>query len=172
MVPVTVPRTVGKHRGILQFWIDDSINLQHMLEQKLQPTGWCPANPQYNLMNVFDLLINNTDRTQQNALFTREWMLVLIDHSRAFSTDTKQPVLLYKNPVELPPSAGEAARNARPGIARDGGRSLSAQEADRRRAEAPRSLTEPVRHAGRREEACRSLSRRRLRRSDGHIRVR
>ena len=104
MVPVTVPRTVGKHRGILQFWVDDSINLQHMLEQKLQPTGWCPANPQYNLMNVFDLLINNTDRTQQNALFTREWMLVLIDHSRAFSTDTKQPLLLYKNPVELSPS--------------------------------------------------------------------
>ena len=55
-------------------------------------------------MNVFDLLINNTDRTPENALFTREWMLVLIDHSRAFSTDTKQPLLLYKNPVQLPPS--------------------------------------------------------------------
>jgi hypothetical protein len=75
-----------------------------MLEQKLQPSGWCPANPQYNLMNVFDLLINNTDRTQQNALFTRDWMLVLIDHSRAFSTDSKEPMLLYKNPVQLPPS--------------------------------------------------------------------
>ncbi len=104
MVPVTVMRTVGKYRGILQFWIDDSINLRHMLEQKLQPSGWCPANPQYNLMNVFDLLIHNTDRTQENALFTREWMLVLIDHSRAFSTDSKEPVLLYKNPVELPPA--------------------------------------------------------------------
>ena len=102
MVPVTVPRTVGKHRGILQFWVDDSINLRHMLEQKLQPSGWCPANPQYNLMNVFDLLIHNTDRTQENAIFTRDWMLVLIDHSRAFSTDSKEPVLLYKNPVQLP----------------------------------------------------------------------
>ena len=102
MVPVTVPRTVGNHRGILQFWVDDSINLRHMLEQKLQPSGWCPANPQYNLMNVFDLLIHNTDRTQENALFTRDWMLVLIDHSRAFSTDSKETVLLYKNPVQLP----------------------------------------------------------------------
>jgi hypothetical protein len=104
MVPVAVPRTVDKHRGILQFWVEDSISLMHMLEQKLQPSGWCPANPQYNLMNVFDLLINNTDRTQQNALFTRDWMLVLIDHSRAFSTDSKEPMLLYKNPVQLPPS--------------------------------------------------------------------
>ena len=52
----------------------------------------------------FDILIHNTDRTQQNALFTREWMLVLIDHTRAFETTQKPPTLLYQNPVELPPS--------------------------------------------------------------------
>ncbi len=102
MVPVTLPRKVGDHQGILQFWVDNSINLRQMLEKKLQPSGWCPTNPQYNLMNVFDLLINNTDRTQQNALFTRDWMLVLIDHSRSFSTGSKEPTLLYQNPVELP----------------------------------------------------------------------
>ena len=104
MVPVAVPRTVGKQRGILQFWVDDSINLRQMIEQKLQPSGWCPTNPQYNLMNVFDLLIHNSDRTQENALFTRDWMLILIDHTRAFGTDSKEPVLLYKNPVQLPPA--------------------------------------------------------------------
>jgi hypothetical protein len=104
MVPVTVPRTIGKHRGILQFWIDESINLRQMLEQKLQPTGWCDAAPQYNLMNVFDVLIHNTDRTQENALFTKDWMLVLIDHSRAFPTHSKMPVLLYKGGVQVPPA--------------------------------------------------------------------
>ncbi len=102
MVPVAVERTIGKRHGVLQFWIDGSMNLRQMLEQKLAPDGWCPANPQYNLMNVFDLLINNGDRTQENALFTREWMLVLIDHTRAFGMDSTEPVLLYKNPVELP----------------------------------------------------------------------
>jgi hypothetical protein len=104
MVPVTVERTVGKHRGVLQFWIDNAVTLKKMLDEKLQPDGWCPTFPQYNLMNVFDILIHNTDRTQQNALFTRDWMLILIDHTRAFETTLKPPTLLYQNPIELPAS--------------------------------------------------------------------
>jgi hypothetical protein len=107
MVPVTVPRTVGGRRGIVQFWIDDSINLRAMVERKLQPDGWCDAEPQYNLMNVFDVLIHNTDRTQENALFTRDWMLVLIDHSLAFRTHQKRPRLLYLGELQLPPALAE-----------------------------------------------------------------
>jgi len=78
-----------------------------MLEDKLQPDGWCATNPQYNLMNIFDVLVHNTDRTQQNGLFTRDWMLILIDHTRAFETELKPPTLLYKNPIELPPSLAQ-----------------------------------------------------------------
>ncbi len=107
MVPVTVPRTINGRRGVLQFWIDGSINLRNMLEQGLQPSGWCDAAPQYNLMNVFDVLIHNSDRTQENALFTKDWMLVLIDHTRAFRTYTKNPVLLYRGETRLPPALAE-----------------------------------------------------------------
>lgn len=107
MVPVTVPRTVGGRRGIVQFWVDDSINLRTMLERKLQPDGWCDAEPQYNLMNVFDVLIHNTDRTQENALFSRDWTLVLIDHSLAFRTHQKRPRLLYLGELQLPPALAE-----------------------------------------------------------------
>ena len=107
MIPVTVPRTIGGRKGVLQFWIDDSINLRTMLERKLQPDGWCDPEPQYNLMNVFDVLIHNTDRTQENALFTRDWTLVLIDHSLAFRTHQKRPRLLYQGEVELPPALAE-----------------------------------------------------------------
>ena len=107
MVPVTVPRTIKGNRGILQFWIDDSINLRKMLEQKLKPAGWCELAPQYNLMNVFDFLIHNTDRTQQNALFTKDWTLVLIDHSRAFPLYLKKPVLLYLEEVQVPAALAE-----------------------------------------------------------------
>jgi hypothetical protein len=107
MIPVTVPRTVDGKRGIVQFWVDDSINLREMLERQLEPAGWCEALPQYNLMNVFDLLVHNTDRTQENALFTRDWMLVLIDHSRAFSTRLEAPRLLYKGEPEVPPALAE-----------------------------------------------------------------
>lgn len=104
LVPVTVPRTINGRRGVLQFWIDGSINLRQMLAQQLQPTGWCAAEPQYNLMNVFDVLIHNTDRTQENALFTRDWMLALIDHTRAFALHQKNPVLLYRAELRVPPA--------------------------------------------------------------------
>jgi hypothetical protein len=48
MVPVTVERVVDKHRGVLQFWIDNAVTLKKMLDEKLQPDGWCPTYPQYN----------------------------------------------------------------------------------------------------------------------------
>lgn len=104
MVPVTVLRSVKNHRGALQFWINDSINVRKMLEQNLQPSGWCDLAPQYNLMNVFDILIHNNDRTQENALFTKDWALVLIDHTRAFSTQLTNPTLLYRGEVKVPPA--------------------------------------------------------------------
>ncbi|HZF15722.1 MAG TPA: metallophosphoesterase [Steroidobacteraceae bacterium] len=104
MVPVTVARTIGKHRGILQFWIDGAVNVRRMLERKLEPAGDCAAGPQYNLMNVFDVLIDNTDRTQENALFTKDWTLVLIDHTRAFRTDMNSPHLLYRGDLTVPPA--------------------------------------------------------------------
>jgi hypothetical protein len=107
LVPVTVPRTINGHRGILQFWIDDSINVRRMLEKKLKPAGWCELAPQYNLMNIFDFLIGNTDRTQENALFTKDWMLVLIDHTRAFALYQKKPVLLYQGEIHVPPAFAE-----------------------------------------------------------------
>jgi len=102
MIPVTVARTIDRHRGTLQFWVDGAINLRTMTEQNLVPEGWCDAEPQYNLMNVFDVLIHNTDRTQENALFTRDWTLVLIDHSRAFPTRQENPRLLYLSEFRVP----------------------------------------------------------------------
>jgi hypothetical protein len=111
MVPVTVKRTIKNRRGILQFWVENSINVRRMLEQKKQPDGWCAAGPQYNLMNVFDVLTYNSDRTQENAIFTQDWMLVLIDHSRAFRTLRTNPTLLYKGGVQVPPALAERLKS-------------------------------------------------------------
>ncbi len=110
MVPVTVPRTVNGQKGTLQFWVEGAINARQMLEAGMKPGGWCPIEPQYNLMNVFDVLVHNTDRTQENLLLTRDWNVVLIDHSRAFALRQPPPTLLYQQPVTLP--AALAARLA------------------------------------------------------------
>ncbi len=104
MVPVTVARKVGGHMSAVQFWVEGSINARQMIEAKLAPEGWCPVDPQYNLMNVFDVLVHNTDRTQENLLLTRDWNVVLIDHSRAFTLEQDAPRLLYQKPVDLPPA--------------------------------------------------------------------
>lgn len=110
MVPVTVPRTVNGRKAALQFWVEGAINARQMMESGLRPEGWCPIEPQYNLMNVFDVLVHNTDRTQENLLITRDWNVALIDHSRAFTLRQQPPTLLYQKPVELP--AALAARLA------------------------------------------------------------
>lgn len=103
MIPVTVAREVDGRPGAVQFWIEGSINARQMIEQKLSPEGWCPVEPQYNLMNVFDVLAHNTGRTQESLLLTRDWNVVLVDHSRAFEPGQEAPPLLYQKPIELPP---------------------------------------------------------------------
>ena len=110
MVPVSVPRTIDGRKGALQFWVEGAINARQMIEGGRTPAGWCPVDPQYNLMNVFDLLVHNTDRTQENLLLTSDWDVVLIDHSRAFTLRQQPPRLLYQRPVTLP--AALAARLA------------------------------------------------------------
>ena len=103
MVPVAVIRTIGRHRGALQLWVEKATNVRRMLEAKQSPAGWCPSLPQYNLMNVFDILTHNVDRTQENALWTEDWMLVLIDHTRAFRTYVRDnPRLLSRTTPYVP----------------------------------------------------------------------
>jgi hypothetical protein len=104
MVPVTVLRSIKGKQGALQFWIEGALSVREILQQKLQKAGWCESGPQYNLMNVFDLLIHNADRNQQNALWTRDWTLVLIDHTRAFAALTGNPTLLYRGGAYVPPA--------------------------------------------------------------------
>ncbi|MFW6140134.1 MAG: hypothetical protein ACOC5S_02125, partial [Acidobacteriota bacterium] len=41
------------------------------------------------LMRAFDCLIANEDRTQQNIRYTKDWRMILIDHSRSFRSKRK-----------------------------------------------------------------------------------
>jgi hypothetical protein len=103
MVPVAVERKIGRRNGALQLWVEKATNVRRMLEAKQSPAGWCPSLPQYNLMNVFDILTYNVDRTQENALWTQDWMLVLIDHTRAFRTYVRDtPKLLSRGTPYVP----------------------------------------------------------------------
>jgi hypothetical protein len=84
MVPPTIERRVGSDLASLQLWVEGCTHLKER-DQSQQPTGWAK---QVCRQRTFDNLIANIDRNEGNLLVDDEWNLVLIDHSRAFASNT------------------------------------------------------------------------------------
>lgn len=91
MVPATVEKRFNGKKGSLQLWVEDVTNLLKILEQKIQfPKEKIDHyNKTKYLARAFDSLIGNEDRTQQNMFYTKDWRLILIDHSRSFRSAKK-----------------------------------------------------------------------------------
>ena len=84
LVPVAVIREVKGTEGALVSWIP---NTTHENQMKNLPTGPQLAElaQRKACMRLFDALILNVDRRQENWLVDQDtWELFLIDHSRAF----------------------------------------------------------------------------------------
>jgi hypothetical protein len=91
MVPPTVERRFHGSRGSCQYWMDGTITLRTREEKKLKmPSykvfGWNRAT---YLQRLWDNLIANEDRHQNQILITEDWRMLLIDHSRSFRTSKK-----------------------------------------------------------------------------------
>lgn len=91
MVPPAVERRIGQVTGTLQYWVEDATNDRERRQQDIEPEAQCPLDKAYALLELFDRLIYNTDRTQENILYTPDWRVALIDHTRAFRTRTGIP---------------------------------------------------------------------------------
>jgi hypothetical protein len=87
MVPVVVERRVNNELGAAVLWIEGVRSWETVLPLP-KPATW-PF--QLARMKMFDNLISNSDRNKGNLLVDDDWHLYLIDHSRAFVTDTKLP---------------------------------------------------------------------------------
>ena len=86
MVPPTVERSYRGRKGSLQLWISGCTSELARGEKGIPyPPEKAEkiARMQY-LQRAFDSLIGNADRTLQNMLWTEDWRLILIDHSRTF----------------------------------------------------------------------------------------
>jgi hypothetical protein len=91
MVPVTVERRYAGQLASAQFWVNGAVLLKELKDQQApNPVVW---TKQLRRWRVFDNLIANIDRNEGNLLVVRnpDWYLVLIDHSRAF-TSRKQMI--------------------------------------------------------------------------------
>ena len=84
-VPMSVQRSVQSEPAAVTWWVDDVV----MTERERTARRTYGPNPAYTVrqfyaMYVFDELIQNRDRNQGNVLWTSEWKMWLIDHTRAF----------------------------------------------------------------------------------------
>jgi len=88
MVPPTVEKRFRTSKGSLQWWV--ALEMSEL--DRIQNAVPIPEDKQEHYDNIvyiaraFDSLIANIDRTQQNIRWTKDWRLILIDHSRAFRT--------------------------------------------------------------------------------------
>ncbi len=89
MVPPTVEKRFQANRGSCQLWMDETITLKQKEEQKIKLPSYRIGywNRATYLQRAFDNLIANEDRHQNQILLTKDWRMILIDHSRSFRTD-------------------------------------------------------------------------------------
>ena len=59
------------------------------LKEKTSPPDLDKWNRQMQTVRLFDQLIGNVDRNLGNLVVTRDWNIWMIDHTRAFRTNTK-----------------------------------------------------------------------------------
>ena len=100
-VPMSVLRTVDRKPAAVTWWIDD-VAMEEGDRQKLKPVPLGP-NPSrtagyLHILRVFDELIQNRDRNAGNFLWTRDWKMWMVDHTRAFRLGTSllKPELLER----------------------------------------------------------------------------
>jgi hypothetical protein len=84
-VPMSVERKVQGKDIAMTWWIDDYM-MDEGDRQKKQTVGPNPSRTamQIHVLRVFDELIQNRDRNAGNLLWTSDWKMWMIDHTRAF----------------------------------------------------------------------------------------
>lgn len=84
MVPPVVVRQLDGKVGAMIFWVDGvkTWDIKHPIEGP-DKLAWAHEVAK---MKMFDQLIGNIDRNEGNLLVDADYHLILIDHSRAFTT--------------------------------------------------------------------------------------
>jgi hypothetical protein len=106
LVPPTVMKRFRGDRGSCQLWIDDTMTLRTKEEEGIETpsTALLNWNREIYIQRAFDNLIANEDRHMNQVLITKDWRMLLIDHSRSFRTrkEFTQKLLYDENTKEGP----------------------------------------------------------------------
>jgi len=98
MLPPAIERTFNRKRGALILWADSKTSLLKLTEDnaKARQAGRKEdPPPEFDavygrgkyIARIWDCLVANEDRTQENILYTDDWRTLLIDHSFAFRSE-------------------------------------------------------------------------------------
>src|SRR5262245_8968232 len=84
-VPMSVERNVGGKSAAVTWWVDDvQMNEKDRLTKQTMGPNPLRTSNQIQLMHIWDELIQNRDRNMGNILWTSDWTMWMIDHTRAF----------------------------------------------------------------------------------------
>lgn len=84
-VPMSVRRSVNGKEAAVTWWVDDvQMDEKGRLTKATMGPNPSRTSNQIQLMRVWDELIQNRDRNQGNILWTSDFTMWLIDHTRAF----------------------------------------------------------------------------------------
>jgi hypothetical protein len=84
-VPISVERSIEGRPAAVTWWVDDvAMDEKGRIKRKLSGPDPRHTSRQLYVMRVWDELIQNKDRNQGNILWTSDWKMWLIDHTRAF----------------------------------------------------------------------------------------
>jgi hypothetical protein len=91
MISPTVEKEFRGKIGSCQLWVDYWIKGRHKDEQKIEVPSHkvITYNRACYLQWAFDNLIANEDRHPGNIFITKDWRIILPDHSRSFRTSSK-----------------------------------------------------------------------------------
>jgi hypothetical protein len=92
MIPPIVMKRFRGDKGSCSLDYGNTITLRQKKAQDLKPSSSAQVaslNRVTYLQRAFDNLIANSDRNEGDVLYTKDWRMILIDHSRAFYTSKK-----------------------------------------------------------------------------------
>jgi hypothetical protein len=90
-VPPVVEREFKGKAGCLSLWAESKTNYLKLMESGtgIPPEAIERTDRMKYICRLWDCLIANADRTQENILLTEDWRTIIFDHSRAFQSDRK-----------------------------------------------------------------------------------
>ena len=103
-VPMSVRRNVRGEPSAVTWWVDDiAMDEQERNAQRTYGPNPAATYQQLYTRYMFDELIKNRDRNQGNVMWTSDWKMWLIDHTRAFRLDVEltKPELMIRIGADL-----------------------------------------------------------------------